>query len=53
MEAEELRLKAAAFGLRGMAYPTVKAALKAAQKTASRGDMILVAGSVFVVAELL
>lgn len=53
MPAEELRLKAAAHGLHGNHYPTVKEALQAAQKEASENDFIFVGGSCFIVADLL
>lgn len=45
--------QAASFGLVGNAYPTVIEAFKAAKNHAGKDDLILVCGSVFVVAELL
>ncbi|MBQ4062650.1 MAG: bifunctional folylpolyglutamate synthase/dihydrofolate synthase [Bacteroidaceae bacterium] len=53
MPADELRLKAAEYNLHGNSYPTVGAALQAAQKEASHNDFIFVGGSCFVVADLL
>lgn len=52
LDAEQLKTEASLFKLKGQAYPSVKAAFKAARKNAGRHDLILVAGSVFVVAEL-
>jgi len=40
-------------GLKGRSYKTVKTALKAAKKAASKEDLIFVGGSTFVVAEVL
>lgn len=45
--------QAASFGLVGNAYPTVIEAFKAAKYHAEKNDLILVCGSVFVVAEIL
>ena len=45
--------QAASFGLVGNAYPTVMEAYSAAKNHAGKDDLILVCGSVFVVAELL
>jgi dihydrofolate synthase/folylpolyglutamate synthase len=45
--------QAASFGLVGNAYPTVIEAYKAAKNHAEKDDLILICGSVFVVAELL
>ena len=53
LDANALQTKAAGFGLHGRAYTSVKRALAAAQKTAAPEDLILVIGSVFVVAEVL
>ncbi len=53
LEAAVLREKAAAFGLFGRAYASVPNALKAARRAAAPADMILVIGSIFVVAEVL
>ncbi|HTR29809.1 MAG TPA: folylpolyglutamate synthase/dihydrofolate synthase family protein [Puia sp.] len=49
---DELASKAAAAGLNGHAYPTVPEALEAAKTRARPKDMIVVCGSVFVVAEV-
>jgi len=53
LDAEELKKQAAKYKLKGEAYPSVNKALKAAQKQAGKNDLILVAGSVFVVAEVI
>lgn len=53
MDAEELREKAATFQLQGESYTSVKAAFKAACKSAAKNDLILVAGSIFIAAEVL
>ena len=45
--------QAASYGLVGNAYPTVMEAYSAAKNHAGKDDLILVCGSVFVVAELL
>lgn len=50
---EEVRRRGQAHGLRGTAYPTVDAALRAAQSAASDDDFIFVGGSSYVVADLL
>lgn len=52
MPEEELAAKAAAAGLNGHAYPTVAEALSAARTHARPKDLIIVCGSVFVVAEV-
>ncbi|WP_290793655.1 bifunctional folylpolyglutamate synthase/dihydrofolate synthase [Flavihumibacter sp. UBA7668] len=49
---EELKSKAAAIGLTGAAYPEVNSAIAAARTTAAKNDLILVCGSVFVIAEV-
>lgn len=49
---DELRLRASALGLEGVAYPDVNAALKAALSKAGKHDLVLVCGSVFVVGEV-
>ncbi len=51
MDAAELAQKAEKSGLKGKIYPSVRKALKAAQDGASRGDLVFVGGSTFVVAE--
>lgn len=53
LPATELREAALAFGLKGTAYPRVAEALLAARAAAGPEDLILVCGSVFVVAEAL
>ena len=53
LEAEILKAKAAAHGLEGRAYSSVKNALKAAKRAAMPGDLIVVIGSIFVVAEVI
>jgi len=52
LEQEALKEKANAFHLTGNSYPDVNKALKAALKTASSEDLIVVCGSVFVIAEV-
>lgn len=52
LAAEELRQKAAAAGLEGAAYPNVNAALDAALAAAGEDDLVLVCGSIFLVAEV-
>jgi dihydrofolate synthase/folylpolyglutamate synthase len=49
---DELMQQALAAGLKGAAYPTVAAALAAAKTHARERDLVLVCGSVFVVAEV-
>ncbi|MES2622180.1 MAG: folylpolyglutamate synthase/dihydrofolate synthase family protein [Bacteroidota bacterium] len=53
MDADELKAHAAEFGLKGESFSTVEKAFKAAKKNLKGGEMLLVAGSVFVVAEVL
>jgi dihydrofolate synthase/folylpolyglutamate synthase len=53
LEAESLRHLASNYQLKGKAYVSVKNALRAAKRHASPNDMILITGSVFVVAETL
>jgi dihydrofolate synthase / folylpolyglutamate synthase len=53
LDAELLREKAAEFNLHGKAYSSVPNALKAAKKAAHPNDLILVVGSIFVVAEVI
>lgn len=53
LEAAVLKEKAAVVGLRGRAYSSVPNALKAARRAAAAEDMIVVIGSIFVVAEVL
>jgi dihydrofolate synthase/folylpolyglutamate synthase len=49
---DELKKQANALGLTGLAYPSVKEALRAAKKNASAEDLVLIGGSTFVVAEV-
>jgi len=53
LDAKELQTKAAEYDLKGKVYPSVKAALEAAQGKAQYEDLVLVSGSTFVVAEVL
>lgn len=53
MPAEELKNKAATYGLQGTAYQSVHKAMLAAKKAYREGDLIFVGGSNFVVAEVL
>jgi len=53
LEAAVLKEKAAVVGLHGRAYSSVPNALKAARRAAAAEDMIVVIGSIFVVAEVL
>lgn len=53
LEAPILRDMAAEFGLHGRAYTSVKNALHAARRAAAPGDLVVVIGSIFVVAEVL
>jgi len=50
---DEIKAKAATFGLQGGAYPTVAEAFEAAKGESAKNDMIYVGGSSFVVADLL
>ncbi len=52
LDANELQTKAAVYGLQGKQYSDVNAALTAAKEHAVKDDLILVCGSVFVVAEV-
>jgi dihydrofolate synthase/folylpolyglutamate synthase len=52
LEAEELQQQATTVGLKGKAYPDVNTALKQALSVAKTDDLILVCGSVFLVAEV-
>ncbi|TNE62299.1 MAG: bifunctional folylpolyglutamate synthase/dihydrofolate synthase [Bacteroidetes bacterium] len=53
LDAGSLRDQAAKHGLHGRAYTSVRQALKAARRAAGPDDLILVTGSIFVVAEVL
>jgi dihydrofolate synthase / folylpolyglutamate synthase len=48
-----LQEKAAAWGLRGRTYKSVRYALRAAKRQATADDLIVVIGSIFVVAEVI
>lgn len=50
---QELAKQAHDFNLKGLAYPTVEAGLKAAKKAAKKTDMIFIGGSTFVVGDVL
>lgn len=52
LDADELRRQAGRQALYGYAYSSVKAALEEAQRAAGPDDLVLVTGSVFVVAEV-
>ena len=52
LEAESLKQKAESFDLHGEVYPSVIAALQAAQANATDKDLVFVGGSTFVVAEV-
>ena len=53
LDADVLREKALEFGIEGRAYSSVQQALKAAKKNAQPDDLILVVGSIFIVAEVI
>ena len=53
LPAEALRSASAAYGLRGMAYSSVKAGFAAARAAAAPNDVVFVGGSIFTVAEVL
>jgi dihydrofolate synthase/folylpolyglutamate synthase len=53
LEARVLKEQAAPFGLHGRSYSAVPNALKAARRAAAPDDLIVVIGSIFVVAEVL
>lgn len=53
LEVEIIAQKAAALGLNGRAYSSVKNALRAAKKKAGKNDLVYVGGSTFVVAEVI
>ncbi len=52
LDANELRIKAQGFGLRGETFESVKNAFKAAQQRANTNDLVFVGGSTFTVAEV-
>ncbi len=53
LDAVVLRESAVSYGLEGRAYTSVHRALQAAKRSAAPDDLILVVGSIFVVAEVL
>jgi dihydrofolate synthase / folylpolyglutamate synthase len=53
LPAEELKENAAAFGLAGRSFPSVKEAVKAAREDAGSEDLVFIGGSTFVVGEAL
>lgn len=53
LDAENLKQKAESFGLKGKTYPDVNTALKEARSKARKDDLIVVFGSVFLIAEVL
>jgi len=53
LDEQELHELASALGLKGEVFPTVKGAYEAARLYAKSDDLILITGSVFVVAEVL
>ncbi len=53
MDAEDLRLKASQFQLKGGSHESVIDAFNAAKKSAASDDMVFVGGSVFTVAEVI
>ncbi len=50
---DELKKRAAAFGLKGNAYADVEKGIKVAKKTAGKTDLIFIGGSTFVVGDAL
>ena len=53
LDAEVLRQKAGEHGLQGRTYTSVRNALRAARRAAAPEDLVVVIGSIFVVAEVL
>lgn len=53
LDAKQLQHKAQEYGLKGNVYGSVKHAYNEALKNAGKNDLVLVAGSVFVVAEVM
>lgn len=53
LDADQLSIQAAAFGLKGEVFLSVKVALEQAQRTVAEGEGIFVGGSTFVVAEVI
>jgi dihydrofolate synthase/folylpolyglutamate synthase len=52
LKAESLKQKAESLGLKGKIYTDVNAALKSAKEKAAKNDLVIVCGSVFLVAEV-
>lgn len=52
LDANELMLKAKEKGLQGKSYSSVKSAFNASQRSRTYGDVVIVTGSIFVVAEI-
>jgi len=52
LDEQELLNQAKAFGLKGTSYKEVNSAINAAKENADLSDLILVCGSVFVIAEV-
>lgn len=52
LSAESLKQKAEASGLQGKTYPDVNTALKTAKEKAGQNDLVIICGSVFLVAEV-
>jgi dihydrofolate synthase/folylpolyglutamate synthase len=53
MDQHELKQQAGCYGLNGESYPSVDIAVQAVQKNAGRNDLILIAGSMFLLADYL
>jgi len=53
LNAEDLKVQANQKGLNGRAYKSVRIALSAAKKSAKKGDLIYVGGSIFTSAEVM
>lgn len=53
LDADELKKTGVSFNIFGESYSSVKTALEAAQKNASKEDIIFIGGSTFVVAEII
>ena len=51
MNAKLLQQKSLKYNLKGKSYPTVIDAVRSAQNSASKNDLIFIGGSTFVVAE--
>lgn len=52
LDANDLKELADSYNLKGNAYPDIKAAIQAALEEYKKGDLILICGSVFLVAEV-